>query len=137
MSEDKNVKKKGFWKGMKSELKKVIWPTGEQTVKSTFATIAFVIMVSLVLIVFNLFFNWLSNLWIRGLSHEDVINNIVISGDADNQEDSAISGEINSDAEESDETISIENPTEESVDTAEESVSNEEVSEQVNDASEE
>ena len=50
MSEDKNVKQKGFWKGMKSELKKVIWPTGEQTVKSTLATIAFVFLVSLVFI---------------------------------------------------------------------------------------
>ena len=87
MAEDKNVNKKSFWKGMKSELKKVIWPTGEQTAKSTFATIMFVIMVSLVLIVFNLCFNWLSNLWIGALSHEDVINNVVISGDATSEED--------------------------------------------------
>lgn len=96
MSEDKNVNKKSFWKGMKSELKKVIWPTREQTFKSTFATIAFVIMISLVLIVFNLFFNWLSNLWIRSLSHEDIINNIVISSgdETKNEENNAISGEV-------------------------------------------
>ena len=81
MAEDKSVNKKVFWKGMKTELKKVIWPTGEQTVKSTFATIVFVLLVSLVLIVFNLFFNWLSNLWIRSLSNEDVIDNVIISGD--------------------------------------------------------
>lgn len=87
MAEDKNIKKKGFIKGMKSELKKVIWPTGEQTVKSTFATIAFVILVSLVLIVFNLLFNALSNLWIKSLSNEDVIENILGSGEA-------ISGEV-------------------------------------------
>lgn len=100
MSEDKNVKQKGFWKGMKSELKKVIWPTGEQTVKSTFATIAFVFMVSIVLIVFNLFFYWLNNLWIRSLSHEDIIDNVVISGDNseinegnDNSEEMTVNGE--------------------------------------------
>ena len=95
MSEDKNVNKKGFWKGMKSELKKVIWPTGKQTVKSTFATIAFVVMVSLVLIVFNYVFNALSNLWIRSLSHEDVIENVVISsGDTAVLEESGeVSGE--------------------------------------------
>lgn len=90
MAEDKNVKKKGFIKGMKSELKKVIWPTGEQTVKSTFATIAFVILVSLVLIVFNLVFNALSNLWISSLSNEDVINNIVSSGEASGEETAQI-----------------------------------------------
>ena len=132
MSDDKNVKKKGFWKGMKSELKKVIWPTGEQTVKSTFATISFVIMVSLVLIVFNLCFNWLSNLWIRSLSHEDeVINNIAISGDTIvDEENNAISGEVNSDVEESDEEISIEEPIEETIESV-----NEEQAESVNDTS--
>ena len=91
MADDKNVKKKGFWKGMKSELKKVIWPTGEQTVKSTFATITFVILVSLVLIVFNLAFNWLSNLWIKSLSHEDVIDNVVTtSGDISGEESNGV-----------------------------------------------
>ena len=90
MAEDKNIKKKGFIKGMKSELKKVIWPTGEQTVKSTFATIAFVILISLVLIVFNLLFNTLSNLWIKSLSKEDIINNVLSSGET--SED--ISGEV-------------------------------------------
>lgn len=107
MSEDKNVKKKGFLKGMKSELKKVIWPTGEQTVKSTFATIAFVIMVSVVLIVFNLCFNALSNLWIKGLSHEDIINNVLASGDkANSGEDGSISEEIIPDANNEGEDIS-------------------------------
>ena len=83
--QEENKVKKSFFQNLKAELKKVIWPTGEQTVKSTFATIAFVILVSLVLIVFNLFFNWLSNLWINALSHSDVINNVVISGDTNEQ----------------------------------------------------
>ncbi len=82
MAEDKNVNKKGFWKGMKSELKKVIWPTGGQTVRSTLATIFFVLLVSLVLIVFNLLFNSLSKLWINALSHEDVIEQVNISDKA-------------------------------------------------------
>ncbi len=95
MQEDKNNNKKGFLKGMKSELKKVIWPTGEQTVKSTFATIAFVIMVSAVLIVFNLFFGWLSNLWISSLSHNDVIENPIITDDTTNNviESEVVSGD--------------------------------------------
>ena len=44
MAEDKNVKKKGFWKGMKSELKKVIWPTPKQLVYNTVAVIVIVIV---------------------------------------------------------------------------------------------
>jgi len=120
MSDDKNVRKKGFWKGMKSELKKVIWPTGEQTVKSTFATIAFVIMVSLVLIVFNLCFNWLSNLWIHSLSHEDVINNVLTSGDVTIEEDSdVISDEIDSNVEDVSEEL-IENEVVEELPSEEE-----------------
>jgi len=100
MQEDKNVKSKGFWKGMKAELKKVIWPTGEQTVKSTFATIAFVLLISIILIVFNLFFDLISGLWINGLSHnKDVIQNVVISGDQSTNADHSevieeLSGEV-------------------------------------------
>ena len=122
MSEDKNVNKKSFWKGMKSELKKVIWPTGEQTVKSTFATIAFVIMVSLVLIVFNYIFNALSSLWIRGLSHEDVIENVVISSGEANASENAevISGETVSDTENNEETVEETNEIAEPVDEANE-----------------
>ena len=45
---------------MKSELKKVIWPTGKQTAKSTAVTIAFVLLISLILVILNLFFDFIS-----------------------------------------------------------------------------
>ena len=83
MQEDRNVKKKGFLKGMRSELKKVIWPTGKQTVKSTFITITFVLMISIALIVLNLIFGELNKLWINSLSNDsNTIINSVVSGDA-------------------------------------------------------
>ena len=100
MQEDKNVKKKSFSKGMRAELKKVIWPTGKQTVKSTFVTITFVLMISIALIVLNLIFGELSNLWINSLSKgSNTIINSTISGDASGEEhvhdhDEEISGDI-------------------------------------------
>lgn len=96
MQEDKNVKKKGFLKGMRAELKKVIWPTGKQTVKSTFVTIAFVLIISIALIVLNLIFGKLSSLWINSLPNDNIIINTGISGEANGGEvtDKTLSGEV-------------------------------------------
>ena len=84
---------------MRSELKKVIWPTGKQTMKSTFVTIGFVLLISAILIIFNLFFNFLSAKWydlILKDSNTDT-NQIVsgeVSGDSNLLENNAnISGE--------------------------------------------
>lgn len=63
MPEVENKTKKGFFQSMKAELKKVIWPSASQTAKSTAATIAFVLLVSVILIVLNYAFNWLDSLW--------------------------------------------------------------------------
>ena len=48
---------------MKAELKKVVWPSTKQTAKSTVATISFVLLIAVILIVLNLAFNELSDLW--------------------------------------------------------------------------
>lgn len=81
-NEEKKVKK-SFFQNMKAELKKVIWPTGKQTVKSTFITIGFVLLISAVLIVLNYFFNFLSSSWYNLILGDDKKQNIIqnISGD--------------------------------------------------------
>ena len=56
-------KKRGFFSNMMAELKKVIWPSPAQTAKSTSATIAFVLLISIILIVLNLFFEAINNFW--------------------------------------------------------------------------
>ena len=98
MQEDKNVRKKGFLKGMRAELKKVIWPTGKQTVKSTSVTITFVLIISLVLIVLNFAFNGLNKLWINAITPEsdNIIVNTQNSGETsgDNAINNILSGEI-------------------------------------------
>lgn len=57
MPEVENKVKKSFSQNMKTELKKVIWPTGKQTVKSTAATIGFVLLIGFILIALDLVFN--------------------------------------------------------------------------------
>ena len=54
-NEEKKVNK-SFAQNTKSELKKVIWPTGKQTMKSTAVTIGFVLLISVILVVLNIAF---------------------------------------------------------------------------------
>ena len=63
MPEIENKPKKSFMQNMKDELKKVVWPSTKQTAKSTVATISFVLLIAVILIVLNLAFNELSDLW--------------------------------------------------------------------------
>lgn len=68
---------------MKSELKKVIWPTGKQTAKSTAVTIAFVLLITVILVVLNLIFDFMSEKYYGAiLGIDDNKNNeIILSGD--------------------------------------------------------
>ena len=50
------VQRKGFLKNMKQELKKVIWPTSAQTAKNTVAVIVIVILVSAMVLLFDVIF---------------------------------------------------------------------------------
>ena len=63
MPEVENKAKKGFFKSMWAELKRVIWPTFGQTAKSTGATIAFVLLIALILVGLNLVFQWIDSTW--------------------------------------------------------------------------
>lgn len=63
MPEVENKAKKGFFKSMIAELKKVIWPSASQTAKSTAATIAFVLLISVILVLLNLAFQWVDGIW--------------------------------------------------------------------------
>ena len=50
------TKKGSFFSNMMAELKKVIWPTGQQTAKSTGTVIFFVLIITFILVVLNLCF---------------------------------------------------------------------------------
>ena len=98
--QEENKNKKSFGKSMKAELKKVIWPTGKQVVKSTFATISFVLLISVILVALNYAFSFLNSKWFDLVlrSEEKQIINVsgdVTSGDTIVSGDEAVSGEVN------------------------------------------
>ena len=55
-----NKNKKSFFKGLKAELKKVIWPTPKQLVNNTVAVITIVLMTTLIVFVLDLAFESLN-----------------------------------------------------------------------------
>lgn len=90
MQNDENKVKKSFFQGMKSELKKVVWPSARQTAKNTLVTIVFVLLISIILIVCNLVFDFISTKYydlILGRTSDDSSNNQLVS-------EEVISGEV-------------------------------------------
>ncbi len=72
---------------MKSELKKVIWPTGKQTAKNTWITILFVAIISIMLIALDFLFNKVSSKYYDiildtdGHQHQTILSGDNVSGD--------------------------------------------------------
>ena len=55
---------KGFIKGVKSELKKVVWPTKEQLVKSTTMVILLVVVFAVIILGFDMLLEFAdTNIW--------------------------------------------------------------------------
>lgn len=55
---------KGFFKGVKSELKKVVWPTRKQLIHNTIMVIVLVIALSIVVLGFDMILKFAdSKLW--------------------------------------------------------------------------
>ena len=55
---------KGFGKGVKSELKKVVWPTKEQLVKSTAMVVLLVVVFAAIILGFDMLLEFAdTNIW--------------------------------------------------------------------------
>ncbi len=55
---------KGFFKGVKSELKNVVWPTKEQLVKNTTMVIALVVIFAVIILGFDMLLEFAdTNIW--------------------------------------------------------------------------
>lgn len=103
--QEENKVKKSFRQNMKAELKKVTWPTSKQVVKSTFATISFVLLISIILVALNYIFSFINTKWFDLVLGRDsnpiqqnqsiVVNSGDISGDV-NVNEEIVSGEIES-----------------------------------------
>ena len=53
-----NKQKRHYFKDMKAELKKVIWPTAKQTANNTVAVIAFTLAIALIVFVLDVVFDF-------------------------------------------------------------------------------
>lgn len=56
-----------FFKDLKSEAKKVVWPTPKQVVNNTWAVIVSIVIVGILVGGLDLFFGWIRDLIIRVL----------------------------------------------------------------------
>ena len=55
---ENNKQKRHYFKDMKAELKKVIWPTAKQTANNTVAVIAFTLAIALIVFVLDVVFDF-------------------------------------------------------------------------------
>lgn len=61
---------KGFLKGVRAELKKVVWPTKKQLLNNTLMVLALVAAFAVVILGFDMILDFLSNtLWNNIISH--------------------------------------------------------------------
>ena len=86
MANNTKKEKKNFLKGMKSELKKVIWPTTKQLTNSTIAVITLVLVVTVLVSILNFVFRTLHDggvSWLKGKIYKDseVTNTEIINSD--------------------------------------------------------
>ena len=78
-----NKNKKSFFKGLKAELKKVIWPTPKQLLNNTIAVITIVLITTLIVFVLDLAFESLNKYGI------DKIKSSIQSIESTDSEDSS------------------------------------------------
>ena len=99
---DVNKKQKGhFFKDMKAELKKVIWPTPKQTANNTLAVIGFTLAIAIVVFVLDICFDAINKNGVVALQ-EKIKSSYSVSNTIENTSDSENSVE---------ETNNIENST--------------------------
>ena len=79
---NKDVKKKRFFKDFKAELKKVIWPTPKQVVNNTIAVITIVLITAAIVFVLDLVFDLFNEYGINKLK-SNIRNKIVVENTID------------------------------------------------------
>jgi len=102
--EMKDIKKNNFGKELKSELKKVTWPSFKQLANNTYAVIAIVLIVAVIVFVLDVIFENLSNFSVDKLksfvsSNTEEINEESSNSKNSDEETNEVSNEENSDTE--------------------------------------
>lgn len=98
---NKDVKKKHFFKDFKAELKKVIWPTPKQIANSTVAVVTIVLITAAIVFVLDLVFDLFNEYGINKLK-SNIKNKVVVENVVDNNNENTTTeenGENNTDEE--------------------------------------
>jgi preprotein translocase subunit SecE len=77
-SKKDNKNKRHFFKDFKAELKKVIWPTPKQLVKSTMAVVFIVIVTAVIVFVLDVVFETINSKGINALK-SSIKNSVVVN----------------------------------------------------------
>lgn len=100
---DAKKSKSNFFKEMKSELKKVVWPTKKELINNTSAVIAFVVIIALVVFLLDFCFDLVNKYGIVKLQetvHSSISSNVTESNSIEeNSVDIVDSVEVESDIE--------------------------------------
>ena len=115
---ENNKQKRHYFKDMKAELKKVIWPTAKQTANNTIAVIAFTLTIALIVFVLDLVFDFANKNGVVALQ-EKVKSSYSASNTTEEKADENTASEENSETENSTEenATNVEVETEDSTNT--------------------
>ena len=88
MPKDTNKKeKKHFFKDLKAELKKVIWPTPKQLVNNTVTVITIVLVTAVIVFVLDVVFEKMNTYGINKLKSKVQTSNEIVNAEVQNEED--------------------------------------------------
>lgn len=113
--EKKEIKqKRRFFKDMKAELKKVIWPTAKQTANNTIAVIAFTLVIALIVFVLDVVFDFANKKGVVALQEKVKSSYSVNDATEESTEESVESQDSESSTEENNTDVEAEVETESS-----------------------
>ena len=109
-----NKQKRRFFKDMKAELKKVIWPTAKQTANNTIAVIAFTLVIALIVFVLDVVFDFANKKGVVALQEKVKSSYSVNDATEESTEESVESQDSESSTEENNTDVEAEVETESS-----------------------
>jgi len=119
-----NKQKSRFFKDMKAELKKVIWPTAKQTANNTVAVIAFTLVIALIVFVLDVVFDFANKKGVVALQ-EKVKSSYSANNTTEGSTNENANSEENSESQESKDSENSEGSTEENATNVEAEVETE------------
>ena len=130
---EKKQKNTSYFKEMKTELKKVVWPTPKELLNNTLAVIGFVIIIAIIVFILDLCFDNLNKYGITRLQEKvqssfDAIedeSNIVDENTENNEENENNNADAETVVENNDETNTEESNTDETTSNSEDTNSSE------------